>query len=129
MWFCPAEGKQEEIQFMNETFHHFASRDEFNEEDYKNEVIVNDAIMGEFDHYKVEKGPKYHIEDLSDFSISNETVTNSMKKIKGDLHLDTGFTIKVPKGVKSAGELLEKGWDEEKQMYYYLVYFNKEENK
>jgi hypothetical protein len=22
---------------------------------------------------------------------------------------------------------VEKGWDEEKQMYYYLVYFNKEE--
>jgi hypothetical protein len=24
---------------------------------------------------------------------------------------------------------VEKGWDEEKQMYYYLVYFNKEENR
>ena len=27
---------------------------------------------------------------------------------------------------ESAEKLLEKGWDEEKQMYYYLCYFNKE---
>jgi hypothetical protein len=24
---------------------------------------------------------------------------------------------------ESAGKYVEKGWDEEKQMYYYLVYF------
>ena len=24
-------------------------------------------------------------------------------------------------------KFIEKGWDEERQMYYYLVYFNKEE--
>jgi len=122
----PAEGKQEEIQFLNDTFHHFASRDEFQEEEYKEEVITSDAIMGEFDLYKMEKGPKYHIEDLSDFSISNETVNDSMKKIKGDIELDTGFTIKIPKGSKAAAQHLEKGWDEERQMYYYLVYFNSE---
>jgi hypothetical protein len=27
----------------------------------------------------------------------------------------------------SAEKYLEKGWDEEKQMFYYLVYFNKEQ--
>mgnify|MGYP000241613062 CR=1 FL=1 len=26
-----------------------------------------------------------------------------------------------------AEKFVEKGWDEEKQMYYYLVYFNKEQ--
>jgi hypothetical protein len=26
---------------------------------------------------------------------------------------------------ESAEKYVEKGWDEEKQMYYYLVYFNK----
>ena len=30
---------------------------------------------------------------------------------------------------ESAEKFVEKGWDEEKQMYYYLVYFNKEEKK
>jgi hypothetical protein len=29
----------------------------------------------------------------------------------------------------SAEKYVEKGWDEEKQMYYYLVYFNKEEKR
>jgi hypothetical protein len=29
--------------------------------------------------------------------------------------------------INPAEKYVEKGWDEEKQMYYYLVYFNKEE--
>jgi len=27
----------------------------------------------------------------------------------------------------SAQKFIEKGWDEDRQMFYYLVYFNKEE--
>ena len=34
--------------------------------------------------------------------------------------------FKIP--IRPAAEkFVEKGWDEEKQMYYYLVYFNKEQ--
>jgi len=28
--------------------------------------------------------------------------------------------------LQEAEKYIEKGWDEERQMYYYLVYFNKE---
>lgn len=122
----PAEGKQEEIQFLNGTLHHFASHDEFIEDDYKTEVITNAAMMGEFENYKEQVAPKYSLEGKRDFAISNEAVTASMKKINGSIEVDTGFSIKIPKGTKAAATYLEKGWDEERQMYYYLVYFNKE---
>jgi hypothetical protein len=42
--------------------------------------------------------------------------------------LDTHIQIKMDFiNPESAEKFVEKGWDEEKQMYYYLVYFNKEE--
>ncbi|MBT7242942.1 MAG: nucleoid-associated protein, partial [Flavobacteriaceae bacterium] len=41
--------------------------------------------------------------------------------------LDTNIQIKLDFiNSDSADKFVEKGWDEEKQMYYYLVYFNKE---
>ena len=123
----PASGKQAEISYVNDTINHFASNDEFSEQAYKEEVIADEAMMGEFDLYKMEKGPKYHVEELGSFSISDETVNDIRKKANGKIELDTGFSINVPKGTRAATEYLEKGWDEEKQMYYYLVYFNKEE--
>lgn len=123
----PASGKQAEISYVNDTINHFASNDAFSEQAYKEEVIADEAMMGEFGLYKMEKGPKYHVAELGDFSICDETVNDIRKKANGKIELDTGFAINVPKGTRAATEYLEKGWDEEKQMYYYLVYFNKEE--
>ena len=51
----------------------------------------------------------------------------SIKKIKNIINLDTNIQIKLDFiNSHSADKFVEKGWDEEKQMYYYLVYFNKE---
>ena len=35
--------------------------------------------------------------------------------------------IKIESHSEYLKKFVEKGWDEEKQMYYYLVYFNKEQ--
>jgi hypothetical protein len=88
--------------------------------------VLNEELHAEFSNYKMDQGPKYSIEDLTDFEISNETVNDCMKKVKGEIVLDTGISIKVAKGSNAASKYLEKGWDEDKQMYYYLSYFNKE---
>ena len=50
------------------------------------------------------------------------------KSIKNVINLDTHIQIKMDFiNPESAEKFVEKGWDEEKQMYYYLVYFNKEQ--
>ena len=59
-------------------------------------------------------------------------INKSRKKLAGSLkntiQLDTNIQIKLDFiNPESAEKFVEKGWDEEKQMYYYLVYFNKEQ--
>ncbi|UZO80493.1 nucleoid-associated protein [Aquimarina sp. ERC-38] len=123
----PAEDKKEEVMFMNRAVNHFAKNDEFEETAFLNEVIENPELIPEFKHYKTEKAPKYHIEDLTSFPIANTAVTAARKKIKNLISLDTNIQIKMDFiNPESAEKFVEKGWDEEKQMYYYLVYFNKE---
>ena len=110
----PSEDKQQEVLFMNRSVNYFAKNDEFEETNFMNEVIENP--------------PKYHIEDDSNFPIANNAVTAARKKIKNVINLDTNIQIKMDFiNTDSAERFIEKGWDEEKQMYYYLVYFNKEQ--
>lgn len=124
----PAEDKQQEVLFMNRAVNHFAKNDAFEESTFLNEVMENPELIPEFKHYKVEKGPKYSIEDISNFDIANKAVSDARKKIKNVINLDTNIQIKLNFiNPESAEKFVEKGWDEERQMYYYLVYFNKEE--
>ncbi|UNY97564.1 nucleoid-associated protein [Zhouia spongiae] len=124
----PAEDKKEEVMFMNRSMNYFAKNDDFEETNFLNEVIDNPDLIPEFKHYKVEKGPKYSIEDVSNFPIANKAVSDARKKVKNLIQLDTNIQIKMDFiNPESAEKFVEKGWDEEKQMYYYLVYFNKEQ--
>ena len=124
----PAEDKQQEVLFMNRAVNHFAKNNAFEETNFMNEVIDNPALIPEFKHYKVEKGPKYSIEDVSSFDIANKAVSLARKSIKNVIQLDTHIQIKLDFiNPESAEKFVEKGWDEEKGMFYYLVYFNKEQ--
>jgi len=124
----PAEDKKEQVMFMNRAVNHFAKNDNFEETAFLNDVIENPELIPEFKHYKVEKAPKYQIEDLTEFPIANTAVSAARKKIKNVINLDTNVQIKMDFiNPESAEKFVEKGWDEERQMYYYLVYFNKEQ--
>ncbi len=124
----PAEDKKEEVMFMNRSVNYFAKNDDFEEQNFLNEVLDNPDLMSEFKNYKVDKGEKYSIEDVTSFPIANAAVSDARKKIKNVINLDTNIQIKLDFiNPESAEKYVEKGWDEEKQMYYYLVYFNKEQ--
>ncbi len=124
----PAEDKQQEVLFMNRAINHFAKNDSFEETNFLNEVMENPEFIPEFKNYKVDKGEKYSIEDVTNFPIANNAVSDIRRKIKNTIILDTNVQIKLDfVNSDSAEKFVEKGWDEEKQMYYYLVYFNKEQ--
>src|SRR5699024_6830864 len=126
----PAEDKQQEVMFMNRAVNHFAKNDDFKEDQFLNEVMENPDLIPEFQNYKTEKDPKYKIEDLTEFPVSNPAVSAARKKIKSVINLDTNVQIKMDfVNPESAEKFIEKGWDPDREMYYYLVYFNKEEKK
>ena len=54
-------------------------------------------------------------------------VKKQKQQIKTDIKLDTHIQIKLDIDAPDASsEYLEKGYDEEKKMRYYKVYFNEE---
>jgi hypothetical protein len=115
--------KKDQIEFVNNVHQHFASVDEFHEEDFIQQEIP--YLADEFSHFKLYKGEKYDIDTIKDFQVSNTVVNDSIKKIKSKIELDTGITIDFGKGTP-AHKYITKCFDHEEQMYYYKVKFNKE---
>lgn len=66
--------------FMNRAVNHFAKNDNFEESKFMNEVMDNPALVPEFNNYKLERAPKYKIEDLTSFPIANTAVFAARKK-------------------------------------------------
>ncbi|GFS04124.1 nucleoid-associated protein NdpA [Elysia marginata] len=126
----PAEDKQQEVMFMNKAVNHFAKNDSFEEDAFLRETIDNPQLLPEFHNYKGNEGLKYGIEDVSSFPIVDSAVREARKGIKDIIELDTHFQLKINfTNATVMDRYLEKGWDEEKQMYYYLIYFNEELKK
>lgn len=150
----PAQGKQQEIMFMNRAVNHFAKNDEFEETNFINEVLgdsvfkksiapseqqgdefgelpqVEEGVVdfaSEFKHFKNSNAKKYQIEDVSSFPIVNTAVSDARRKIKNTIELDTHIQIKMDfVNPQTAEEYIQKGWDQEKGMYFYVLYFNEE---
>lgn len=124
---APAEDKKEEVMFMNRAMNHFAKNDQFKEISFLNEVLDNPDLISEFKSFKADKGEKYSIEDVSSFPISNSAVSDARKKIKSLITLDTNVQIKIDIiNPEQFDKTIERGFDEERQQYYYLIYYNKE---
>lgn len=122
-------GLQEKSKFLAQTVDFFKENEHVNIHDFKNEVFYEDEQKKSlFDDYKK------HFEDLNDvvvrnqFAVSPIVLKKQKAKIKTEIKLDTNIQIKLDVDAPDASqEYIEKGFDEEKKMKYYKVYFNEEE--
>lgn len=127
----PAEDAMEKVAFGTASLNYFAKNDEFEEEKFIKEVVAkmeNDDMVENFKQFRLDNDSKYSLEDVTSFPISNIAVNEMRSKFKNLIKLDTGVEIKLNFiNPETMDQIVEKGWDEERQMYYYLIYYNKEE--
>ncbi len=121
------DDKREQIKFLNKSLDFFAKKDEFKQEDFLETVVNTPEQKQEFTDYKRRFIENYKIDDFVDFEIANNVVTGMQRKFKNIIDLDTNVQIRMKfKDERSVEKYIEKGWDEEREMYYYLIYFNEE---
>jgi len=120
--------KDNAVKFLNRNKDFFENYKELDESVYKEVVLGDDFEKRElFDAHKITFQEERDIEDTAEtpFTISKKSVkANSNKMFKCDIKLDTDFVLKV--GTSDSEEFLERGFDEEREMNYYKVYFNSE---
>ena len=123
----PEFGKQEQGNFLANTVDYFKENESVDYHQFKDEIFEEDKHKSMFDDYKK------HFETLNDvlvrnnFDVSDVVLKKEKNKLKTEIKLDTNISIKLDVDAPdAASEYLERGYDEDRKMKFYKVYFNEE---
>lgn len=123
------ESKTEEINFINKSVKYLEQNEDINLEDFKDSVIENPSHREKFDSYKTMFETEHDIAIPDSFVISKPVIEKQKKTIKNQIKLDTGIQINVSvKNPESTDKFVEQGYDLDKGMSFYKVYYNTEVN-
>ncbi|WP_088324476.1 nucleoid-associated protein [Polaribacter tangerinus] len=123
----PELGMQEQGNFLASTVDYFKENETVDYAAFKDEVFGDEKHKEQFDEYKK------HFETLNDvlirnnFDVSGVVLKKEKNKLKTEIKLDTNISIKLDVDApEAASEYIERGFDEDKKMKFYKVYFNEE---
>lgn len=121
---APQADKKEQIQFMTDSVNYFASNEVFDFEDFTEKVVPQDEnLKEEFKNYQKD----FALDEVDSFAISSSALKTVKRKMKSLIKLDTDIQIKLDmNNPESSKSFIEKGFDEERNMYFYKIYFNEE---
>ena len=115
--------KADKIDMLNRSIKYFKEKDHFNMDEFSNEVIGSEQGIALFKDYKKQHENNFDSLLEDSFSINNMAVKKQARVYKSVLKLDRNFHIYIH-GNK---ELIEKGFDAERNMNYYKVFFKEEQ--
>jgi hypothetical protein len=115
--------KADKIDLLNKSMKYFKEKDSFNIDEFSEEVIGNPKAIQSFKSFSKEYNDEFDAGLDKPFDISNAAVKKQAKIFKSIIKLDKNFHIYIH-GNK---ELIEKGFDEDKSMNFYKVYFKEEQ--
>jgi len=114
--------KADKIDLLNRSMKYFKEKDTFDMDEFAGEVIGNPQAIESFKSYKKQYEDEFETPIADTFEIAANAVKKQLRVYKSVLKLDRNFHIYIH-GNK---ELIEKGFDDEKHLNYYKVYFKEE---
>jgi hypothetical protein len=120
---------QEHSHFLARTIDYLKENDTVNIHDFKENVFDDEDQKGLFDDYKKLYESEKDLLIRNQFHVSESVLKKQKQKLKTEIKLDTNIQIKLDvEAPDASSEYLELGYDEEKKMKFYKVYFNEEMN-
>jgi hypothetical protein len=120
-------GAKEQNTFLAKTIDFFKENEVVNVERFKDEIFDEDKHKSLFDDYKKTFEGEQNLVIRNQFDVAESVVNKEKKKIKTDIKLDTNIQIKLDiDAPEASSEYLERGYDDEKKMHFYKVFFNVE---
>ncbi|MGV3763969.1 nucleoid-associated protein [Parapedobacter sp.] len=114
--------RTDKIDLLNRSMDYFKEKDTFNAKEFEEEVLGNPQAAALFSDYRQQFETDHESPFGEQFDIAPGAVKKANATYKSVLKLDKNFHIYV----HGKREYIEKGFDEEKGMSYYKVYFKEE---
>lgn len=115
--------KADKIDLLNKSMKYFKENENFDLDEFSNEVIGNEEGIASFKNYKRDYELEFDAPIADSFEIADAAVKKQAKAFKSILKLDKNFHIYIH-GNK---DLIERGFDDQRAMNYYKVFFKEEQ--
>jgi hypothetical protein len=112
--------KADQVDLLNKSVKFFKQNDNFEMEEFANEVMIQPELVESFNQYKNTYQKEREIEIADNFIISESAVKKQARVFKSVIKLDKNFHIYI----HGNRELIEQGADERGK--YYKVYYKEE---
>jgi len=120
--------RKDKVAFMTEAVNYFNRHNAFDLEDFVQEVVKEPELIEQFKEHKQNFDINQGVAPSEVFSISTPAVKDMKRKFKNLIKLDTDFEIKINNPSDGINmQFIERGFDENKGMYFYKVFFNADE--
>lgn len=113
--------KADQADFLNKSINFFKEKEEFNFDEFANEVLQDESVIESFANYKSEYEQDTQASISEDFVINPTAVKKQQRYFKSVIKLDKNFHIYVHGDRK----MIETGEDEKGK--FYRLYFEQEE--
>ncbi len=114
--------KADQVDMINKSKKFFKEADNFQLEDFSEQVIEDKDLIESFNNYKKVYESENEIEISEEFEISRSAAKKQFRVFKSVIKLDKNFHIYV----HGNRDYIIKGYDEKTGMNYYQVFFNEE---
>ena len=117
--------KKDLISLNKHVSEYFSENTEFDRDEFFGE-IRSETFGDRFEGYITDSLGDRDIDIDSGFMVDSKRASKSLNKIKNVIKLDTQIELKVNSQNLETLDNIERGYDEDKNMHYYKVYFNQE---
>jgi hypothetical protein len=114
--------KVDEIDLSNRSMEFFKNRESFDFNEFASEVMQQPEVVSSFRGFKDEFQQQQGVSIADEFEISPQAVKKQSRIYKSVLKLDKNFHIYI----HGNREYIESGFDEERKLNYYKVFFKEE---
>ena len=114
--------RADQADMLNRSMKFLKENDSFELDEFNEQVLSAPAIINSFSDYKKQFGDEHDLDIPENFQISESAVKRQSRFMKSVIKLDKNFHIYIH-GEK---QMVEKGYDEAKQLNYYKLYFKEE---
>ncbi len=114
--------KQEQVAFVKRAEAYFDNSDTYDNEQFKSDIIGDEQISEAFEEYKQDFESARNLSSVDQFELSQPALKKGKKYFRSIIKLDKNFHVYV----HSNPDYIEKGFDNQKSLGYYKLFFHEE---
>jgi hypothetical protein len=114
------------FDFNNDYINYFEDNELYDIDNFTDSLFKDNKMKEDFFEYYQSNEEAFDFDMYDKFELSQSDIKKEKKKIKDIIKLDTKLELKVLLDKDNGTKNIEKGFDEDKGMHFYKIYFNEE---